>query len=71
MVGTIAEKPYLLTLRRRDEMELRTIKNNIWYSTTGETLLEECDIITNDEGKTFYCNTHKKELFCGECKDRV
>ena len=49
----------------------REIKNNIWYSTDGRVLLEECDVITQDEGKTFYCKTHNKYLFCGVCEDRV
>ena len=52
-------------------MEMKLIKNNIWNSTTGETMLEECDVITKDEGNSFYCNTHRKELFCGKCEDRV
>jgi len=53
------------------KMELKTIKNNIWQSTTGEILLEECDVITCDEGETFFCKTHNKELFCEKCEDRV
>ncbi len=52
-------------------MELKILRNNIWHSTTGEVYLEECDVTTKDEGETFYCNTHKKGLFCGRCEDRV
>ena len=54
-------------------IELKEIKSTVWVGTNGVTYLEECNIITNDEGETFFCLTHNKELLCGDakCEDRV
>ena len=52
---------------------LKSIKS-IWTSTTGEMFREGCEIITEDEGETFFCKTHNKEcefdegFFCPEGK---
>ena len=56
---------------RRKMIELLELKNSVWQSTDGKTYFEECEIITEDEGGTFFCLTHNKKLFCGKCEDRV
>jgi len=62
-----------LTSKRQQLIELKEIKSTVWTGTNGVTYLEECNIITNDEGETFFCLTHNKELLCGDakCEDRV
>jgi len=36
-----------------------TTTSSYWFSTTGEVVLEPCEVVTHDQGLTFYCRTHR------------
>ena len=46
-------------------MKLKEI-DNIWNSTDGKIYIEECDVVTEDEGETFYCKTHNLKCVFNE-----
>jgi len=47
-------------------MKIKELQNNLWYSTDEKVYIEECNIVTTDEGETFICKTHNVKCIFNE-----